>query len=558
MRSHKQLLLWSSIGVLVLLVGAAFQENFLQEWRSLQKTYRQKLSAERAEDFNVQLRQVVVQALATTDRCTSCHVSMAPGETGVAGDKFFKAHPDVVHDPSEFGCVVCHGGQGRATKRADAHGDVPHWPKPMLPKGYVYAGCGSCHTHLAVPNLAQLIRGRTLIERYDCLACHGIAGRGGTLRTGKTEGYKGTDLTQIGAAGWDSQWYKRHLERHESNQSEAWRYSFGPISKEELRSIEGFLSTLVGAPGLVEAKAVFHSLGCRGCHIVGGVGGDDGPDLTQGGERDPARLDFTSISGEENVARWLSQHFKTPARIVPDSKMPYLGLSDEKIERLTFYMLSLRRSVFPEAFWPKDRIRAERFREREFATDGATLYGTFCAACHGPKGQGMQYPGMMPFPAVSNPDFLSLASDSFISETIRRGRPGSRMPTWGEKEGGLRAPEIEAIVAHLRSLGDGPSPKADEGPPHWVRGSAKAGSKLFGNNCAGCHGKKGEGLEGPALANPVFLETATDTFLVETIRRGRRGTAMRGFGTPSPVQRTLTKAEIEDIVAFIRTWEKES
>ncbi len=87
-------------------------------------------------------------------------------------------------------------------------------------------------------------------------------------------------------------------------------------------------------------------------------------------------------------------------------------------------MLSLRRRNFPEALWPKDRIRAERFGAREFATDGATLYGTFCAACHGAKGEGMRYPGFAAFPAIANPDFLSLVSDDFLRAQIKRGRPG--------------------------------------------------------------------------------------------------------------------------------------
>jgi len=86
-------------------------------------------------------------------------------------------------------------------------------------------------------------------------------------------------------------------------------------------------------------------------------------------------------------------------------------LTERQIDHLTYYMLSLRRSNFPEAFWPQDRIRAERFGEREFTIDGATLYGTFCAACHGPQGQGLRYPGMTPFPAIGNPDFVAVAGD---------------------------------------------------------------------------------------------------------------------------------------------------
>ncbi len=47
---------------------------------------------------------------------------------------------------------------------------------------------------------------------------------------------------------------------------------------------------------------------------------------------------------------------------------------------------------------------------------------------------------------------------------------------------------------------------------------------------------------------------ATDTFFVETIARGRRGTGMVGFAESSPIHPTLTRADIESIVSFIRTW----
>jgi cytochrome c oxidase cbb3-type subunit 3 len=234
--------------------------------------------------------------------------------------------------------------------------------------------------------------------------------------------------------------------------------------------------------------------------------------------------------------------------------MPAFTLSEENIQLLVFYMFSLRRSDVPEAFWPKDRIRAERFGEREFAADGATLYGTFCAACHGTSGEGRRYAGMPPFPAIGNPDFLALASDGFVTATVRGGRPGRRMPAWGEKEGGLRPGEIVQVVSYVRRLG-GVTPEPDRKSRRWVQGDAKEGVRLFTAYCASCHGPRGEGGEGPALNNKVLLGNATDTYLTETIRRGRRGTAMEGFANPSTVRPALAGGEIESIVTYLRTWE---
>jgi hypothetical protein len=155
MNKNKHLLLWSSLGVLALLVAAAVQENFLKDWRQIQASARAD-----GGPIDVRLRQIVVPKLKVTDRCVSCHVGMVPGEQGLSGSPLAAAHSRLVHDPGEFGCTVCHGGQGRATDKADAHGDVHFWPQPMIPVQYASAGCGSCHTHIRVPNQAQLRRGK--------------------------------------------------------------------------------------------------------------------------------------------------------------------------------------------------------------------------------------------------------------------------------------------------------------------------------------------------------------------------------------------------------------
>ena len=120
MRANKHLLLWTSLGTLLLLGWAAYDENALREWRRLQRRYAEALPPEQRADFAVQLRQIVVPALDVADRCVSCHLGMAPGEPGIPADPVFAPHPRVPHDPSGFGCTPCHGGLAHGRSRGEA------------------------------------------------------------------------------------------------------------------------------------------------------------------------------------------------------------------------------------------------------------------------------------------------------------------------------------------------------------------------------------------------------------------------------------------------------
>lgn len=548
MDKNKYLLLISSAGVLALLVAAAVQENFRRDWRRIQSEGRSEEGP-----IRVQLRQVVNPSLRVEDRCVSCHVSMGPGEQSVTGSKILSPHKAVVHDPAEYGCTICHGGQGAATEKDDAHGDVHFWPEPMLPREYSYAGCGSCHAPLGVPHQKQYQRELAAFERLDCLACHRVEGRGGTIRP-SGGGMEGPDLSRVGITGYDKDWYAKHSRKQQDPASPApWRTSFAEISEADRVLLAGYLATRVAASPLVEAKAVFHSSGCLGCHKVSGVGGDEGPDLTRGGEKDPGQLNFAAVQEKPILANWLAEHFRAPVALVAESKMPPVPVDEKDIRKLTLYTLSLRRRDVPGSYLPKDRVRAVRFGEREFATDGETIFGAFCSGCHGQDGRGLRAPGMAAFPSVANPDFLSLVSDDFLRATIRQGRPGRRMPAW-ETASGLSPQEIGAVIAHLRKA-SGTQSKVETTQPRWVTANAAEGKRRYEASCSGCHGAKGEGGEGPALHNQILLHNATDTFLVETISKGRRGTPMPAFTEPSTVHRTYSPAGIESIVAFLRTWE---
>lgn len=80
--------------------------------------------------------------------------------------------------------------------------------------------------------------------------------------------------------------------------------------------------------------------------------------------------------------------------------------------------------------------------------------------------------------------------------------------------------------------------------------AAPDGAKLYARNCAACHGENGSGGLGVPLSLASFQATISNDYLRKTIRLGRPGRVM----PPS----SLSDAEVEGIVRFIRSWSKES
>jgi cytochrome c oxidase cbb3-type subunit 3 len=77
--------------------------------------------------------------------------------------------------------------------------------------------------------------------------------------------------------------------------------------------------------------------------------------------------------------------------------------------------------------------------------------------------------------------------------------------------------------------------------------AAPDGAKLYGRNCAACHGVKGDGGIGVPLALPSFQAGISDDYLRKTIRLGRPGRVMPAFSS-------LSAAEIDAIVRHLRSW----
>ncbi|MGO9061765.1 MAG: c-type cytochrome [Candidatus Binataceae bacterium] len=101
--------------------------------------------------------------------------------------------------------------------------------------------------------------------------------------------------------------------------------------------------------------------------------------------------------------------------------------------------------------------------------------------------------------------------------------------------------------------------------PASAAGDAAAGAKIFTARCARCHGADGKG-NGPDLAklhpttSPVdwtrsaVMKQWSDDEILAIITKG--GKAVKSSPVMPPFQGKLTNAQIQDLLAFIRTLAK--
>ena len=79
---------------------------------------------------------------ARVDRCRTCHMAV-DDPAFKDGKEPLRTHPEVKgHAFSEFGCTICHEGNGRAITEKEAHGtEDPHALEPVLTAPYIASSC---------------------------------------------------------------------------------------------------------------------------------------------------------------------------------------------------------------------------------------------------------------------------------------------------------------------------------------------------------------------------------------------------------------------------------
>ena len=155
---------------------------------------------------------------------------------------------------------------------------------------------------------------------------------------------------------------------------------------------------------------------------------------------------------------------------------------------------------------------------RAAVAGGQSTFKVYCVQCHGSGAAGGKG-----YPNLNDDDWLWGGDINAIHYTIEHGirNPDhdqtrmSLMPAFG-RDGILKPAQIDDLAAHVRVISGQEKPGA----------AARRGATLFADNCASCHGDKGEGglaNGAPSLADKSVIYGQDRATVIETLRHGRQG-----------------------------------
>lgn len=493
----------ASIVLLTVLAIAPAKDHF-SEWRHYQNQYLHFIH-NRPDNVTLQrhfrpgIQQIWLPQAGVVDRCESCHMGLSENSLGDVKIEPFGKHPPIPHKLTEFGCVVCHRGQGVATSVAEAHDSTLAPAEPLLPARYMEASCGQCH-HTALPGTPELNQGRELLARYGCVRCHTVKLPDGSTMMPTDEPPPLTRIAEKTSREWIYAW----LKDPQSYSATATMPNF-LLSDGDARDISAFLiadSETTGANQAailpVSASAtsdptagasLYGESFCASCHAMQNaagnvVGGDLGPELTG--------------IGSKVKPEWLQSWLRDPHQYDPGTSMPRYRWTDQQLALLATFLESKTNSDFTA------NVHLDSATPEQIAHGKKLVFEYGCAVCHQIRGVSkpdnfapdLSRIGSKPLAQLVFIKGMRQTLPDYLATKIQHPRnfgPGLRMPQYTFTTG-----QVDALTTALLSLTD----RSFSMPPQWQVASRKpsdyqpaghAGKLMADLNCQACHRINGRG-----------------------------------------------------------------
>jgi len=491
--------------LLLLLLTIVPAKDYYRPWRGYQKQYLRLIlgrgdATSLARRFQGGQQQIWLPELEVVDRCTTCHVGLR--ETTLADVKAqpFRPHPPMPHKLTEFGCVLCHQGQGAATTVEEAHRSTRSWENSILPARYLEAGCGQCHLN-RLTGTPQLNRGRDTLALYGCVRCHAIKTPDGTALTGTDDPPSLAHISDKTTREWIAAW----LKNPQAYSGSATMPNF-QLNQDEIRDISAFLiaqSTPYNPSGghasvspaklddaaAREGASVYGEAFCASCHAMQNaagnlVGGNLGPELTR--------------VGSKVKPEWLADWLRNPKTYDPGTKMPHYRLDSKQTDLLMGFLAGKSDPDFV------GNLHLDTATRTQIEHGKALVIERGCAACHDINGvkkpdnfaPELTAVGSRPLAKIAFAPGIAHTLPDYIAAKIRNPRSfGSalKMPQYT-----LAPRQVDALATALLAQTE----RAQHLPaalriatrkPSDYHPAGKGGQLMEDMSCFGCHSINGRG-----------------------------------------------------------------
>jgi mono/diheme cytochrome c family protein/cytochrome c1 len=498
---------WMSL-LLLILLAVAPAKNHYADWRRYQRGY-ERLISKRSDAITLKrhyepgIQQIWLPEMGVVDRCTTCHTALKEATLMDVIQQPYRHHPNIPHKAEQFGCSICHRGQGAATTVAEAHQSTLAWEEPLLPTKYLESSCGQCHQQ-DLKGTPQLNLGRKMLAQYGCVHCHTLKRPDGTSVAATDDP---PSLAHIGGKT-TREWIYAWLKDPQAYSTTATMPNF-KLKDEDARDISAFLissstpaSLKLVQSSLDEAKKVkddaaletkaaslYGESFCASCHAVQNaagnlVGGNLGPELTK--------------VGSKVKPEWLQAWVRNPHDYDPPTAMPHYRFTDQEVGLLTGFLMGksdsdLLANVHLDAATP------------EQIEHGKRLVGDYgCASCH--EINGIKRPenfapeltkvGSKPVAQLAFAPGVPHTLYDYINAKVRQPRafgPGLKMPQYT-----FNTTQVDALVNALlsqneRALTMPPAKTVAALPASHYEPAGKAGQLINDLNCFSCHAINGRG-----------------------------------------------------------------
>ncbi|MBF0518614.1 MAG: c-type cytochrome [Nitrospirae bacterium] len=443
-------------------IGLFAHEYATPEWRKYQVEYKDfvrsnakdEATARLAESMDIGIQQIYLKTLGRIDRCTSCHVGVENPMMAKAALPLRQHSGDYLknHPADRFGCTVCHFGQGRATNKVAAHGlgHETHWDNPILPVEYVQSSCAQCHDMEMLKDKGgeMVVKGKKLFLERGCKGCHKLDSTGGVI--GKAlDGVGSQPIAYFSMKNVQGEktvytWMKQHFDdprnivptsemKTELTDQEA-EYITNYVLSLRTQEIPKKYRRINTTPEAEKTGEDLYRMYCVACHADGKTSSFDEvfkrtvPAISNPAFLKAATNDYLKKVIEEGRAGTQMTAWKASAA----------GLTEAEIKSIVEYVSKDRPEQQGEPFGYQITNGDSKA--------GEDLFRVRCVDCHGKNGQGGI--GLN----LRNPVVQKEASPEFLATTIRDGREGTHMASFGKGGSGLSDKNIADIVAYIKTF----------------------------------------------------------------------------------------------------------